>query len=112
MIYMDNGATSYPKPTEVSKAIEEACLQVGNPGRGIHPLAVWSALKVAEARSKVAELFNISDPLRVAFTMNATHSLNIAVNLCRGHIVTTAMDHNSVLRPVYAKKNFTIVSQI
>lgn len=109
MIYMDNGATSYPKPRQVVNAIEEACAQVGNPGRGIHPLAVWSSLKIAEARSKIAELFNISDPLRVAFTMNATHSLNIAVNLCRGHIVTTSMDHNSVLRPVYARKYYTIV---
>ena len=109
MIYMDNAATSYPKPPCVSSAVVEAIQNAGNPGRGIHKLAAWSSLCIAQARIEIAELFNISDPIRVAFTMNATHSLNIAVNLCRGRIVTTSMEHNSVLRTIHRRGKYTIV---
>lgn len=109
MIYMDNAATSYPKPSCVVEAAYEALNNAGNPGRGVHPLAAWSSLCIAQARLEIAELFNIKDPVRVAFTMNATHSLNIAVNLCTGRIVTTSMDHNSVLRPVHRRGNYTVV---
>ncbi len=99
MIYMDNAATSWPKPRGVRVAINEALDNAGNPGRGTHSYAVWSSMKLTEVREKLAGIFNISDPQRIAFAMNATHALNIAVNLCYGQIVTTAMEHNSVLRP-------------
>ena len=109
MIYMDNAATSWPKPQSVKEAVIEAINNAGNPGRGTHPYAVWSSLKLDEVRQKTAKMFNISDPMRIAFTLNATHSLNIAVNLCYGKIVTTAMEHNSVLRPTVSRGYYHIV---
>lgn len=83
--------------------------RAGNPGRGSHEAALWSAHKVYETREKLAALFGISDPLRIAFTMNATHALNLAVHLCRGEILTTEMDHNSVLRPCAARGWYRVV---
>ncbi len=109
MIYFDNAATSWPKPPCVNQAVLDAIEKAGNPGRGSHSAALWSAYKVYETREKLAGLFHIADPLRIAFTMNATHALNIAVNLCYGEIVTTAMDHNSVLRPCVARGFYHIV---
>jgi len=102
VIYLDNAATSFPKPLSVRKAIDEAVLRAGNPGRGSHSAAIWSATEIYRTRELLAGLFNIDDPLRIAFTLNATHALNIAVNLCKGEIITTSMEHNSVLRPLKA----------
>lgn len=109
MIYFDNAATSFPKPLSVRKAIDEAVLRAGNPGRGSHSAAIWSATEIYRTRELLAELFNIDDPLRIAFTLNATHALNIAVNLCRGEIITTSMEHNSVLRPCHQRGFYRIV---
>lgn len=109
MIYMDNAATSWPKPQAVKDAIAEAINNAGNPGRGTHNLAIWSSLKAAEVRQKIASLFNIKDPLRIAFTSNATHAINIAINLCYGQILTTAMEHNSVLRPTITRGCYHII---
>ena len=89
MIYMDNAATSWPKPQTVKEAVIEALDNSGNPGRGTHSHALWSSLKLDEVRRKLAHLFNVEDSMRIAFTHNATHALNIAVNLCYGQIVTT-----------------------
>lgn len=108
MIYMDNAATSWPKPKSVRAAINEALENAGNPGRGTHSYTVWSSMKLDEVRRKVAQLFHIKDPQRIAFTLNATHALNIAVNLCYGQIVTTAMEHNSVLRPTVTRGYYHI----
>ncbi len=108
MIYMDNGATSWPKPKNVRTAINEALDNAGNPGRGTHSYTVWSSMKLNEVRQKLAKLFHIKDAQRIAFTMNATHALNIAVNLCYGQIVTTAMEHNSVLRPTVSRGYYHI----
>ncbi len=108
MIYMDNAATSWPKPKSVRVAINEALDNAGNPGRGTHSYTVWSSMKLNEVRQKLAKLFNIKDPQRIAFTLNATHALNIAVNLCYGQIVTTAMEHNSVLRPAVTRGYYHI----
>ena len=110
MIYMDNAATSLPKPEQVKNAIYDALENAGNPGRGTHSYALWSSVKSDEVRRKVAKLFNIENPLQIAFTLNATHALNIAVNLCYGKIITTQMEHNSVLRPVATRGCFEIVS--
>ncbi len=109
MIYFDNAATSWPKPPKVSAAVSEALQKAGNPGRGAHSSAAWAAQKVYSVREQVAKMFCIEDPLQIAFTLNATHALNIAVNLCRGEIVTTSMDHNSVLRPVINRGYYNIV---
>ena len=109
MIYFDNAATSFPKPLTVRKALDDAVLYAGNSGRGSHRAALWSAKEIYRTRELLAELFNIDDPLRIAFTLNATHALNIAVNLCKGEVVTTSMEHNSVLRPCHQRGFYRIV---
>ena len=106
MIYFDNAATSWPKPPGVIEAMTRFMEQVGaNPGRSGHTLSVEAGRIVYEARELVATLFNSSDPLRVAFGANATEALNLAFQgyLRPGdHIVTSSMEHNSVMRPLRA----------
>jgi cysteine desulfurase family protein len=106
MIYLDNAATSWPKPPGVAEAMTHFINEVGaNPGRSAHRLAVESGRVVYAAREAVAELFNAPDPLRVVFGANATEALNLAlVGLLRpgDHVVTGSMEHNSVMRPLRA----------
>lgn len=109
MIYFDNAATAWPRPPKVSVAVTEALNKAGNPGRGAHESAAWAAEKIYSVREKTAKLFNIQDPLQVAFTYNATYALNMAINMARGEITATSMDHNSVLRPVFARGYYNIV---
>lgn len=109
VIYFDNAATSFPKPLSVKKALDEAVMRAGNPGRGSHSAAMWSATEIYRTRECLADLFNIADPLRIAFTLNATHALNIAVNLCKGEIITTSMEHNSVLRPCHQRGFYRVI---
>lgn len=104
MIYLDNAATSHPKPEAVYEALDRAVRIGGNPGRSGHRAAFDAAREVFEARSLVAELLGVPDPARVIFTLNATHALNLALKgaLRPGdHVVTTTMEHNSVLRPLH-----------
>jgi len=103
-LYFDNAATSWPKPEAVYKAAEiqmrQAC---GNPGRSGHTRTLEADRLIYRTREAAARLFNISDPARVIFTYNATDALNIALKgfLKAGdHVLYTAMDHNSVLRPL------------
>ncbi|MDD5700783.1 MAG: aminotransferase class V-fold PLP-dependent enzyme [Dehalococcoidales bacterium] len=104
MIYLDNAATSWPKPPEVLKAISDVMERAGgNPGRSGHSLSVASARVVYDCREKAAEFFNVPDPLRVIFTANATQAINLALRgiLKPGdHVVTTSMEHNAVMRPL------------
>ncbi len=106
MIYLDHAATSWPKPVEVIRALTDFLAQAGgNPGRSGHRLSIAAARTVYEAREAVAELFNAIDPLRVIFTLNATHAINLALNglLKPGdHVVTSGIEHNSVMRPLRA----------
>ena len=104
MIYLDNAATSYPKPKavlrRVSEYIKNGC---GNPGRSSHRLALRAAEEVYIAREAVAELFSLSNPERVVFTSNATHALNLALKtLLREpcHVLISDQEHNSVVRPL------------
>jgi len=104
MIYLDNAATSWPKPPEVLKAMTDVLEQAGgNPGRSGHRLSIASAREIYDTRETIAGLFGASDPLRVIFTGNVTQAINIAL---RGmikpgdHIVTSAMEHNAVMRPL------------
>lgn len=113
MLYLDNAATSFPKPEEVYKTMDvfmrEAC---ANPGRSSHEMARASAAVVMKAREDMASLFNIDNPLRIGFTNNATTALNMAIHglLKKGdHVITTAMDHNSVLRPLYELKKKGVI---
>lgn len=104
MIYLDNAATSYPKPdnvyVEMARCMKEYC---ANPGRGGHYMSIASINAVSKARENVSRFFNISDPMQLCFTKNATEALNIAIrgSLKAGdHVVTTSMEHNSVIRPL------------
>ncbi|WP_320047849.1 aminotransferase class V-fold PLP-dependent enzyme [uncultured Ilyobacter sp.] len=106
MSYFDNAATSYPKPDEVySVLIETMKNRGGNPGRGSHRMALDAFRAVYETRVKLAKLFNVDDPLRIAFTQNATMSLNFAIKGVfkpGDHVITTSLEHNSVLRPLFS----------
>lgn len=104
MIYLDNAATSFHKPQCVIDAVVQAMQHLGNAGRGAHDEALAASRLIFDARQKVAAFFGAGDPSRAAFTMNSTESLNIAIQglLCPGdHVITTQMEHNSVLRPLY-----------
>lgn len=106
MIYFDNAATTFPKPLCVKNAVDEALLRFGaNPGRSGHDLAAKTARKVYETREKAASFFGAADVEHVVFTMNCTHALNIVIRgLLRpgDHVVISDLEHNSVLRPIYA----------
>ena len=104
IVYFDNAATSWPKPKRVVEAVknflETSC---ANPGRSGHRMSVEAARVLFEAREKLAKLFNAPDPLRIIFTKNATEALNIVFfGLLRegDHVITTSMEHNSVIRPL------------
>lgn len=103
-IYMDNAATSFPKPPGVIEAMVHFMQNIGaNPGRSRHDLSLEASRIVEGTRAKLAALFNVRDPLRIVFTLNATESLNTVLYgwLNRGdHVVITQMEHNSVLRPL------------
>ena len=104
MIYLDNAASSFPKPASVAAAMRTAVTEYGgNPGRSGHAVSLRAAETVYACRTDVAELFGAS-PENVVFTQNATHALNIAIFGCLrpgDHVVMSDLEHNSVLRPVY-----------
>ncbi len=106
MIYFDNAATSWPKPPEVIEAMTCFLEQVGaNPGRSGHRLSIEAGRIVYQARELLAQLFNAPDPLRIVFGHNVTEALNLALRgyLRPGdHVVTSSMEHNSVMRPLRA----------
>ncbi len=116
MIYLDNAATTYPKPKSVYKNVMDAMTKYGaNPGRGSHAMAIEGARVIYETRELLAELFNLDDPMRVILTFNATDGLNMAIKgiLKPGdHVVTTAMEHNSVLRPIKELENIGVENTI
>lgn len=105
-MYLDNAATSWPKPETVYRAMDRFTREVGaNPGRSGHRLSIAAGHVVLEAREAVAELLSIDDPLRVVFTSNVTVALNLALKgLLRpgDHAITTSVEHNSVIRPLRA----------
>ena len=106
MIYLDNAATSFPKPPAVMQAMANFLEHAGgNPGRSGHRLSVEAGRIVYDAREAIADLFHAPDPLRIIFTLNATHALNIVLRglLHPGdRVVTTSMEHNAVMRPLRA----------
>ena len=106
MIYLDNAATSYPKPRGMVAAMEECILKYcGNPGRSGHSMSMKTGEEVYHARRKIASLFGIKQPERLVFTKNTTEALNMGLKgvLQSGdHVITTTMEHNSVLRPLKA----------
>lgn len=107
MIYLDNSATTLIKPKKVTERIIYALENYANPSRGGYPAAMDSLRKIYACREKVSTLFGLSNPARVAFTANITESLNICAQMLvkEGDVViTTIMEHNSVLRPLYKRK--------
>ncbi len=105
LVYLDNAATTFPKPPEVLREMVETYARIGvSPGRGSHDLAVQAGTFVDETRAQVARFFGAPDPTRVIFAANATDALNTAIQgLVRpgDHVVATRLDHNSVLRPLH-----------
>ena len=104
MIYLDNAATTRPKPPCVGAAVVEAMNQWGNSGRGAHEEALSASRGIYEVREKIAALFGCPRPDHVVFTPNSTHALNIAISGLLGpgdHVISTDWEHNSVLRPLY-----------
>lgn len=109
IVYFDNAATTFPKPESFYAAFDEFYRKKGgNPGRSGHILSVEAGEAVEEAREKVAALFNISDPFRIAFTYNASYALNIAILglLSEGdRVLSSPLEHNSVARPLRMLSN-------
>ncbi|WP_315121591.1 aminotransferase class V-fold PLP-dependent enzyme [uncultured Clostridium sp.] len=104
MIYLDNAATTFPKPEKVYDEVLN-CMRnyAANPGRSSHDLSIKASAKILETREEIASLFNISNPFNIIFTKNATEALNIGIKgiLEKGdHVITTVTEHNSVLRPL------------
>lgn len=106
MIYLDNGATSFPKPDKVYSSIMESMRTLGaNPGRGGHKMALNASRAIYEAREVLKDFFNCTSPSEIIFTKNCTEALNIVIKgvLKDGdHVLTSSMEHNSVLRPIKA----------
>ena len=106
MIYFDNSATTLHKPDSVADAVYDAIAsqQFANPGRAAHKTAHAALASLYKTRVAVARIFHITDPLQVALCQNATAALNLVLKSLFGagdHLITTALEHNSVLRPLY-----------
>lgn len=103
-IYLDNAATSFPKPDAVWAAVDDYNRRLGSAiGRGAYRAGVKATAIVDRCRRKIAELFKAESPDRIIFTFNGTDSLNLALHgavRAGDHVVTSVMDHNSVLRPL------------
>lgn len=104
MIYMDNAATTMHKPQAVIDAVIAAMGSMGNAGRGANEASLSASRVIYNTRDKLCRLFGAESPKQIAFTNNSTESLNIAIKglLKPGdHVITTMLEHNSVLRPLY-----------
>ncbi len=104
MIYLDNGATSFRKPREVTDAVHKAMLTCANPGRGGYPQAMYATEVVYRCRERAGTFFDCA-PEQVVFTGNCTHGLNIAIRSViksGDRVLITGFEHNAVTRPLYA----------
>ena len=107
MIYRDNAATTLQKPPEVIRAVVWAMESMGNAGRGLGEAALDAARMIYDTRERLCRLFGGENARQIAFTKNSTESLNLAIRgLIRpgDHVVTTVLEHNSVLRPLYERQ--------
>lgn len=111
MIYMDNAATTLQKPLCVAEAVMNAMQSFGNAGRGLNDASLDAARVIYDTRERLCRLFHGENPKQLAFTSNATESLNVAIKglISPGdHVITTVLEHNSVLRPLYEKERFGV----
>src|SRR5690349_18252121 len=104
MIYLDNGATSWPKPPGVQAEMARFLAEdAANPGRAGHRMAIASEKKLDDVRGKLTRLFDGDEPERMILTLNCTDALNIAIKGVvreKDHVITTTLEHNSVSRPL------------
>ena len=108
MIYLDNAATTMQKPKEVIDAVVNAMTSMGNAGRGANEASLSASRIIYDTREKLAKLFHAENARQIVFTCNSTESLNIAIKglLNPGdHVITTVLEHNSVLRPLYEEES-------
>ncbi|AOT70476.1 aminotransferase class V-fold PLP-dependent enzyme [Geosporobacter ferrireducens] len=116
MIYLDNAATTYPKPEAVYQAMDQCMREYNaNPGRSGHKMALVSGRSIYNTRDLLCRLFHIDNPMQIIFTHNATDSLNLALKglLKPGdHVVTTSMEHNSMMRPIMALEELGIENTV
>lgn len=116
MIYFDNAATTFPKPQKVYDSIIDAMMNYGaNPGRSGHKSALKTSRGVFETRQLLSKFFNTANPMNIIFTFNCTESLNLGIKgvLKAGdHVITTSMEHNSVLRPIKYLEKIGVESTI
>lgn len=114
MIYLDNAATTFPKPSNVQKAVSEAIRRYGaNPGRGGHDLSLKTSVQVYSSRKKTADFFGATSPDKIVFTQNCTMSLNYVIKgiLKPGdHVIVSDMEHNAVMRPIFSMDEKGIIS--
>lgn len=113
MIYLDNAATTLQKPQCVIDAVVKAMNSMGNAGRGAHSNSLSASRVVYDTRCKIAALFGCKRPDHVVFTCNSTEALNIALNGIFNpgdHVITTDLEHNSVLRPLYRLEKEGIIT--
>ena len=107
MIYLDNAATTFPKPQNVVKSVVEAIrIYGGNPGRGGHHVSMRASEQVFRVREAAGRFFGVG-PERVVFASNCSHALNMAIKgvmSAGGHVITSTLEHNSVMRPLFALK--------
>ena len=112
MIYLDNAATTYPKPISVTNSIIKCIKDHGaNPGRSGHKMSIDAATEIYNARTTVAEFFNAPGPECVVFTLNCTHATNIVIKglLKEGdHVVISCLEHHAITRPLYALQDKNI----
>ena len=104
MIYLDNAATTMHKPQQVIDAVVAAMSSMGNAGRGANEASLSAARIIFDTRDKLAKLFGAENARQIVFTNNSTESLNIAIKCLLNpgdHVITTMLEHNSVLRPLY-----------
>ena len=112
MLYLDNAATTLQKPPCVIDAMTEAMNWAGNAARGVNAASLGAARIVTEARKELADFFDFDVPNRVCFTSNATEALNTAIKgfFQKGdHVITTTMEHNSVLRPLFCLQDEGVI---
>lgn len=112
-IYLDNAATSHPKPPCVVEAVVRALTQInGNPGRSGHKRAIAGAEALMECRQVLARMLAAPDPMAISFAFNCTDALNLAIKGCLqpgDHVVSTRLEHNAVLRPLMTLQEMGLV---